>query len=1022
MNPAELTIKNRLLSVLIILITLFGGWTAYQNMPRFEDPEFTIRTAQVLTQYPGASPGEVASEVSEALETAIQEMQEVEEIRSTSRAGFSEISVDIKYEFSPSKSDLQLIWTKLRNKVNDAQSSLPPGAGPSVVFDDFGDVYGLYYLLTGDGYSASDLLDYAEDLRISLLQVDGVGKVSFGGAQTEVIYVEIARARASALGVSLANVFSALSTQNAVVSAGNVKLGDNRIEISPSGNINSVEAIEDLLVATSNTGSVTHLRDIATVTRAYRDPASMMIRYDGNPALAIGVSNITGANVVKMGKAIDAKLAETETLRPIGMELHEFYHQGKVVDASVQNFAMNVGMALLIVLGTLLVFMGLRSGLVIGAVLLLTIAATLATMNLAGIPMHRISLGALIIALGMLVDNAIVVTDGILIGVQSGRRKLEIANEIVSKTKWPLLGGTLVGIIAFAPIGFAPGSTAEYTGDLFRVIFISLLYSWVFALTLTPFFCDLLFKEELAGADTPQKEGAFSRRFKWLIRRALKFRRGVAIGALAMFCAAIWGFQFVKSGFFPASTTPQLVVDYWLPEGTDIATTDADLKDLEQFVGNLGGVTGVQTLVGGGALRYMLVYNFESQNSAYGQILAQVDDYRKIDALIPEIQTHIDQNYPNAQGKVWRFILGPGGGSKIEATFQGPDPKVLRRLADQAKAIMAADGRALSIKDDWRQPVSVIEPIYSESKGRQLGISREDFANALQTNFSGRYVGVYREGDKLIPIVSRAPEEERLGIENIWEIRTLSSATGRVAPLSQAMDGVRTIWRNAQIRREDRVWTIKAQADPYPDELASDLLARLRGPIEAVELPQGYALKWDGEFGSSAEANDDLASTIPLGLFAMVLVVVVLFNSIRPPLVIWLVTPLSIIGVVIGLVSTGTPMEFMAILGVLSLSGLLIKNAIVLVDQMNLEINEGKPRYDAILDSAASRVRPVMMGSLTTVFGVAPLFSDAFFHSMAVVLVFGLSFATLLTLVVAPVLYAIMFNIQPDETADANAG
>ncbi|MEM9495025.1 MAG: efflux RND transporter permease subunit [Pseudomonadota bacterium] len=1017
MNPAELAIKNRLLSVIVILAALFGGWTAYQNMPRFEDPEFTIRTAQVLTQYPGASPEEVANEVAEPLETALQEMQEVDEIRSTSRAGFSEISVDIKYEFSPSKSDLQLIWTKVRNKVNDAQGSLPPGAGPSFVFDDFGDVFGLYYLLTGDGYSADELLEYAQDLRKELLQVDGVGKVSFGGEQTEVIYVEIARESAAALGVSVNNVFTALSTQNAVVSAGDVRLGENRFEISPSGEIGSVEAIENLLVTTSADGATTYLRDIATVTRGFQDPSEMMIRYNGKPALAIGVANVTGANVVKMGEAIDQRLAETDGLRPIGMELHEFYHQGKTVDASVKDFAANVGLALVIVIGTLLFFMGPRSGLVIGIVLLLTISATLATMNLAGIPMHRISLGALIIALGMLVDNAIVVTEGILIGVQAGRRKLDIAKEVVSKTKWPLLGGTLVGIIAFAPIGFAPGDTAEYTGDLFWVILISLLYSWVFALTLTPLFCDWLFKENTSQTTEPKGDGRFTKGFKWFITRALKFRWVVTIGAVGVFFAAIWGFQFVKSGFFPTSTTPQVVVDYWLPEGADITTTDADLRGLETFVAGLDGVDGVQTLVGGGALRYMLIYNFESRNPAYGQLLLKIDDANKIATLMPKIQTHIDANYPNAQSKVWRFVLGPGGGSKIEAAFKGPDPKELRRLANEAKAIYAADGKALSIKDDWRQPVSVIEPVYSESQGRQLGVSREDFANALQTNFSGRTVGVYREGDELIPIVSRAPESERVGIENVWEVRTLSSATGRVVPLSQVMDSVRTVWRDAQIRRENRVWTIKAQADPYPDELAADLFGRVRGPIEAIELPQGYSLEWDGEYGSSTEANENLAKTIPLGLLAMVLVVVVLFNALRQPLVIWLVVPLAVIGVVVGLVVTGTPMEFMAILGLLSLSGLLIKNAIVLVDQMNLEIGEGKARHDAVVDSAASRVRPVMMGSLTTVLGVLPLLGDAFFKSMAVVLAFGLSFATLLTLVIVPVLYAMMFNIQPSETA-----
>ena len=1022
MNPAELAIKNRLLSVIVIMAALFGGWSAYENMPRFEDPEFTIRTAQIFTQYPGASPEEVANEIAEPLETAIQEMQEVDEIRSVSRAGFSEISVDIKYEFSPSKSDLQLIWTKLRNKVNDAQGDLPPGAAQSIVFDDFGDVFGVYYLLTGEGYSADELLAYAKSLRKELLQVDGVGKVSFGGEQTEVIYVEISRERASALGVSVANLYDALATQNAVVSAGEVRMGDNRIEISPSGEIDSVTAIENLLVSTSPDGGVTYLRDIAEVSRGFQDPASMLIRYNGEPSLAIGVANVTGANVVKMGEGIDAKLAEIEGLRPIGMELHEFYHQGKIVDASIQDFVVNVVMALAIVLGTLLIFMGPRSGLVIGIVLLLTIAATLATMNLAGVPMHRISLGALIIALGMLVDNAIVVTEGFLVGVQSGRRKLDVAKDVVSRTKWPLLGGTLVGIIAFAPIGFAPGDTAEYTGDLFWVILISLLYSWVFALTLTPLFCDLLFREANGAASGAQGDGRFARGFKWFIARALKFRWVVAVGAAGVFSAAIWGFQFVKSGFFPDSTTPQIVVDYWLPEGADIETTNSDLKDLEAFVMAQDGVGGVQTLVGGGALRYMLIYSIESRNASYGQLLVKVDDYNRIAGLIPQIQSHVDQTYPNAQAKVWRFILGPGGGSKIEATFKGPDPKVLRRLANEAKAIMAADGRALSVKDDWRQPVSVIEPVYSESKGRRLGVSREDFANALQTNFSGRSVGVYREGDTLLPIISRAPADERQSLENLWEVQVLSEATGSVVPLSQVMDNVRTVWRDAQMRRQDRVWTIKAQSDPYPDELAADLFGRIRGPIEAIELPPGYSLEWDGEYGSSAEANENLATTIPLGLLAMVLVVVVLFNALRQPLVIWLVVPLSIIGVTVGLVATGTPMEFMAILGLLSLSGLLIKNAIVLVDQMDMEIREGKPRYDAVIDSAASRVRPVMMGSLTTVLGVLPLMGDAFFRSMAVVLVFGLSFATLLTLVIVPVLYAIIFNIRAGETAKVPSG
>ncbi|MEL7453983.1 MAG: efflux RND transporter permease subunit, partial [Pseudomonadota bacterium] len=695
------------------------------------------------------------------------------------------------------------------------------------------------------------------------------------------------------------------------------------------------------------------------------------------------------------------------------------YHQGQIVDASVQDFALNVAAALGIVLVTLLIFMGLRSAIIIGGILVLTIAATLATMQISGIPMHRISLGALIIALGMLVDNAIVVTEGILIGVQNGRKKLDIAKEVVSRTIWPLLGGTLVGIIAFAPIGFAPGSTAEFTGHLFWVVMISLLYSWLFAITAVPLFADLLFKEKTGTGDAPKAEGAFLRTYKGFMRGVLAFRWGIAAVAVGLFAMSVWGFQFIKPGFFPASTSPQIVVDYWLPQGTDISETTSDMVQLERQLTRFDGVKDVQTLIGAGTLRFMLVYSPEAGNSAYGQFLIKVNDYRDISAIIPQIQRHIDANYPNAQAKVWRFQIGPGGGSKIEAAFRGPDPVVLRRLANEAKAIMASDDRAISIKDDWRQPVPVIQPIYSESRGRRLGISREDLAGALETNYSGQTVGVFREQDELIPIVARAPLSERLTAESIGGIQIVSPVTGETVPIIEVVDGVETVWRNGQLRKVDRVFTIKAQADPMAGELAGDLQARLRPLIDAMDLPDGYTLKWEGEAGDSAEANGNLASTIPLGFLAMVLVVVVLFNALRQPLVIWLVVPLSLVGVVLGLVVTETPFEFMAILGLLSLSGLLIKNAIVLVDQMDLEIGEGKPRFDAVIDSAASRVRPVMMGSLTTVLGVIPLVGDAFFRSMAVVLMFGLSFATLLTLIVVPALYAIFFRIHSSERAAA---
>lgn len=1020
MNPAELAIKNRLLSFIVIILTFWGGWVAYQGMSRFEDPEFIIRIAQINTPYPGASPEEVAREVTDTIEKSLQQLQEVDVITSTSKPGMSEVQVEIKYKFSKTKSDLQLVWNKVRNKIADAQRSLPPNAQTSIVNDDFADVYGYYYFITGEGYSSAELRAYAKEIQSELLLVEGVGKVAFAGDQKEAIYVEISKENSTKLGVNINQVYQILQKQNTVLPAGDVKIGNNRVVIDPTDSINSVDSIKKLLVSTGDDGKLIYLEDIAKVWRGYQTPPQAVYRYNGKEAIALGVASIQGENVVKVGNALQEKLEESTSRRPIGIELHEFYHQGKIVDDSVQNFVVNVIAALVIVIITLLIFMGIRSALVIGLILLLTVSATLLTMDLSGIPMHRISLGALIIALGMMVDNAIVVTEGILVGVQRGVKKLEIAKSIVSQTKWPLLGGTLVGIIAFAPIGFAPGDTAEYTGHLFWVVLISLMFSWVFALTITPFFCHLLFKEaDNDSQNLNQKESKFSTLFKDLIRLALKFRWPVVGVTIGLFISALWGFQFVKNGFFPVSTTPQIIVDYNLPEGTDLDITKSDAIEIEKYLQTLQGVEAVQTLIGKGGLRYMLVYVPESPSTSYAQLLVKVQDYKMIDGLIPKIQKHIDASFPNAQAKVWRFVLGPGGGSKIEATFKGPDPVILKQLAEKAKAIMVEDGRTLSIKDDWRQAVNVIEPQYSEIKGQRAGISREDLANALQKNFSGQSIGVYREGNDLIPIIARAPEGERKSIDNIKDIQVQSSISGAFVPIEQVTDGFITKWKSGIYKRENRIWTINAQCDPYPDELASDLLARLMPKIEAIELPDGYTLEWGGEYGDSKESNDDLATTLPMGFGAMVLVVIVLFGSLRQPIIIWLIVPLAIIGVVIGLVSTGKPMEFMGILGLLSLSGLLIKNAIVLVDQIDLEIKENKPRFDAIVDSTSSRVRPVMMGSLTTVLGVIPLFFDAFFQSMSVVLVFGLSFATLLTLIVLPTLYAIFFNVSSKETSNA---
>lgn len=1019
MNIAELAIKNRLWCWIIIMISLGSGLFAYHTMPRFEDPEFTIRTAQIFTAYPGATPTEVADEVTEKLESAIQQMQEVDEIRSTSSAGVSLIEVDIKFEFSPTKESLGLIWNRLRAKVDDAQAKLPPGVHTSRVNDDFGDVYGIYYLITGDDFTQAELNNYVKALRTELLAIDGVGKIQISGAQSETIYLEFSREQIAAMGASINSIFEAISQQNVVAPVGDVLLNEERVRLRLGGATDSVEALKNTIIATGKNRGLVHLSDVANVSRTYADPPTFLMRHNGSAALGLGISAVSGSNVVKLSKAINKALAQEQQRRPLGIEIKEFYNQGTIVDTAIKDFAINVLMALAIVLATLFAFMGLRAALVIGAVLLTTIAATLALMYVIDIPMHRISLGALIIALGMLVDNAIVVTDGILVGLKQGRTLLATASDVVKKTFWPLLGGTVVGIIAFAPVGFAPGQVAEFTGDLFWVILISLLLSWVFALILVPFLAGLLFSESCSvrKSDSRQQESGFSRRYKGFMRAMLGAKTAVIVAVCALFALSVWGFQFVTPGFFPASTTPQMVVDFWLPEGTDISRTNADIERIEKHLSSLEQVTDVQALIGGGTLRYMLVYAGEPGNSSYGQLLVKTQNYQQVDKLIPAVQNYLDTHFPNAMSKVWRFQMGPGGGSKIEAEFSGPDPAILRQLADQAKAIMMADSGAISVKDDWRNPVPIIETDYSPTRGRRAGLSRKSVANALNAAYGGHQVGVYREEDDLIPIIARALPSQRNDISNIASVPLFNNQGQKTLLLSAVVDGFETRWENPRIKKRDRRLTITAQCDPTPNELAATLQARLLSEIEAIELPPGYTLTWQGESGQSSDAQTKLASTIPLGLLAMILVVILLFNALRQPLVIWLTVPLALIGVVAGLLLTGSAMEFMAILGVLSLSGLLIKNAIVLVDQMDEDIASGKPRFDAVVDAATSRVRPVMLGSVTTVLGIIPLFWDAFFKSMSVVLAFGLTFATLLTLLIVPVLYAVIFNIRSDEMA-----
>jgi multidrug efflux pump subunit AcrB len=1003
--------------VLTVLL-IGGGVLAYQKLGRLEDPEFTIKEALVTTTYPGAAPEEVEQEVTEKIETAIQSLGQLKRVTSLSRPGLSIITVEIKNKYD--KYTLPQVWDELRRKVGDVQAELPPGANPSLVIDDYSDVYGVFFALTGKGFSYKELYEIAKALKRELLLIKDVGKVEIYGKQQEKVYVEMSRSRMAELGVSQQDIYDTLKQQNMVVPSGSVKVGTEYVDINPTGAHKAPEEIRELLVRAGKTGELIVLKDFAKVKAGYVEPPETLMRYDGERALGLAISTVQGGNVVTMGEAVRKLLQVMEPQAPAGMSLSPVYYQPELVVQAIDGFIISLAQALAIVLVVLVIFMGVRSGLLVGAMLLLTVSGTFVFMYFWQISLERISLGALIIALGMLVDNAIVVTEGILIGVQSGRKPREAAIEVVSKTALPLLGATVVGILAFAGIGLSDDSTGEYCYSLFQVVLISLSLSWVLGVTLTPLFCTMLVKPKPGDAERDPYAGTFYRAYRTFLTFCLQQRAAVCGTLIVLLCVAAYGYGLVDKTFFPDSTLNKFYIDYWLPEGTHIEETTRDLKKIEKHLMSLEEVESVTTFIGAGGQRFMLIYTPEDPYTAYGQLLVTVKDYQQIDSLISKVKKYLTDNYPSAEPRLARFVF-PGTDYKIEARFRGRDPEVLRRISTQAQAIFESNPKTEFIRTDWRRKVKILKPVFAEAKARRAGISRTDLSEALQMTFSGLQVGLYREEDELLPIVARPPESERLNVDNAQHVQVWSRVHQTMIPITQVVSGFQTVWDDPIIMRRNRLPTITVQCDPK--ELAAEnVRLQLAAEIEKdIRLPAGYQLEWGGEYESSKDGQEGVMAGLPLTFLAMILIIIVLFGAIRQPAIIFLTLPLALIGVTAGLLATGQPFGFMALLGFLSLMGMMIKNAVVLIDQIDLEIREGKAPYNSILDSSVSRLRPVGMAAATTILGMIPLLKDDFFVAMAVTIMAGLAFATALTLIVVPVLYSIFFRVRVSAMSETEA-
>ena len=955
-------------------------------------------------------------------------------MESFSRAGWSRIKVNIKASYG--SDDLPAIWDKVRARVAQAALRLPPGADAPVVIDDFGDVFGLLLAVTSDGFSPAELKGHVDDLKRELSLVDGVARVDLWGVQDRRVYLDVRQSQLAQLGISEATIARQLQIQNAVVDGGRMFVADSQMRISPTGSTETAQDIGlqvlqpsalDLVQTVSRgeerpTDEMIQLGDIGEINEGYADPPRQLMRFNGLPAIGVAITNRPGENVVGVGEAVDRRLAELVQDLPIGIEVAKVNWQSETIDQSVRGFFVSLSQAILIVLVCLTVPMGWRMGVVIGTALMLTVMATFLVMGILGIDLQRMSLGALVIALGMMVDNAIVVADGYATRTARGMPPRQAAIESASQPALPLLGATVIAVMAFYPIFASTESAGEYCASLFSVVAISLLVSWVLSVTVTPLQCIAMLKPQGNATDDPYS-GRFYRGFAALLSGAIRFRFLTIAGAVVLLVASLSAFGGVTKLFFPDASMSKFMVDYWMPEGTRIGRVSGDLARIEGRLLQDPRVTDVATFVGGGPPRFYLPVEPEPENPAYGQLVVNVSDYTEIDSIIAELQPWVIDSFPEALVPLRKFTVGPGDTWKFELRISGPGdaaPGTLRDLGEEVLTILRGSPYAGLTQTDWRQTVVEVRPDYSAARASWAGVSRADVARTTRRTYDGLPIGLFRDGDEMVPIVMRNVEEER-GRPGDLEALGVRPASGTTAvPLAQVVDGIAVEPQQSVIARYDRRRTLTVQATPALGQTFPTLYADVVNRIDALSLPPGYRMEWGGEQENSTKSQASLIPGAIPALAVTAFIMVALFNRLRPPLAIALTIPFAFVGVSFGLLLTGVPFGFVALLAVMSLAGMMIKNGLVLLDEINAGMDRGLDRYDATIAAAVSRLRPVLLAAGTTVLGVIPLLKDVFWVGLSVTIMAGLSYGTILTMILLPVLYATLYRLRPSSSEPAH--
>jgi multidrug efflux pump subunit AcrB len=1019
MSLTAAAVKRRTFTLFATFVLILAGIASYFTLGQLEDPEFTIKNAVVVTAYPGASPEEVELEVTDRLELAIQQMPQVKYVSSYSRQGLSQITVAIQPQYRSNQ--LPQVWNELRRKVGDTRRQFPPGVGEPRVVDDFGDVYGFLLGVVADGFGYADLERYVDGLRKELSLVKGVARVEVWGVQPECIYLDASESRLANAGVSIDQIRNTVQQQNLVVDAGAIDVANKRMQVSTTGMFRTPEDIADLSIRGGPIGKtepvgLVRLGDIAEVRRGYQQPPVALMRMDGHPAIGLAITNQPGVSIVKLGHDVDRRLARLTTDLPAGIEVQRVAWQGDLVSHSIADFVRNLIAAVLIVLAVLWVAMGLRPALVVGITgLVLVILGTFIFMAVLKIDLQRMSLGALVIAMGMMVDNAIVVVDNMMVRLRRGMNREEAAIESASKPAMPLLGATAIAILAFYPIAASAENAGEYCASLFSMVAISLGFSWIVAVTVTPVVGMFMLASPKGTGETDPYGSRFFQAYRKLLTTALRMRIPVLLVFVALLISSGISFRFVNQMFFPSSSRAQFMVDVWLPEGTTIERTSEVVGRIEKLLANRKEIQSIAAFIGQGPPRFYLPVEPEKPYSSYGQLIVSLKDFRDAEKLMHEIDVWAGENLSDAEVIPRKYGLGPSETWAVRLRISGPavaDPDTLRRLADEAKEIIAASPQAKVVRTDWRQRVPTIVAEYDITNGRWTNVNRKGIADATRRAFDGVTVGQYRQKDKLLPIVLRAVDSERDEAATALPTLQVSSALGEnTIPLGQVTRDIRLQWEDPLIWRWDRRRAVTVQAVPVG--LATELRTpELVEKISKIKLPPGYTMEWDGEYKSAHDAQASLAPGIVPAALIMALILVGLFNSYRKPLIIVLIIPFAMIGVTLGLLITRQPFGFVALLAAMSLAGMMVKNAIVLVDEIDALQATGQAPFDALINAAVSRLRPVLLAAGTTVLGVIPLLSDVFWVSMSVVIMFGLTLGAIITMVLLPTIYSLLFGIR----------